>query len=193
MYYDYNERYEHLIRRWWLSLIVGLMAVIIGFIVLINPVSSYWGIAIWLGVMVFVSGAVGLWQSFSSNNLFVRRGWLVVASIADLFIGAALMLNTLLSAAILPILLGVWMLYRGMTMFMQGVDLRNYRVSDAGWVIFGATLLIIISIAILLLPSSVGAGAVVVIVAVGFILYGLTLISLAFKLLEVHRRAKALR
>ena len=143
--------------------------------------------------MVFVSGAVGLWQSFSSNNLFVRRGWLVVASIADLFIGAALMLNTLLSAAILPILLGVWMLYRGMTMFMQGVDLRNYRVNDAGWVIFGATLLIIISIAILLLPSSVGAGAVVVIVAVGFILYGLTLISLAFKLLEVHRRAKALR
>ncbi|MBO5732984.1 MAG: DUF308 domain-containing protein [Alistipes sp.] len=193
MYYDYNERYEHLIGHWWLSLIVGLMAIALGFIVLVNPVASYLSIAIWLGIMVFVSGIVGLWQSFTSNNHFVHRGWVIVASIADIFIGIALMLNILLSASLLPVLLGVWMLYRGMTMFMQGVDLRNYRVSDAGWVIFGATLLIAISIAILLLPVSIGAAAVVSVVSVGFILYGLTMLSLSFKLREVHRRAKALQ
>lgn len=193
MYYNYNERYEHLIGHWWLSLIIGLMAIVLGFIVLANPIASYLSIAIWLGIMVFISGAVGLWQGLTSDNHFVRRGWVIVASIADLFIGAALMMNMLLSASLLPLLLGVWMLYRGMTMFMQGVDLRNYRVSDAGWVIFGSTLLIAISIAILLLPVSVGAGAVVIVVSVGFILYGLTMISLSFKLREVHRRAKALQ
>lgn len=193
MYYDYNERYEHLIGHWWLSLIVGLMAITLGFIVLLNPVASYLSIALWLGIMVFVSGIVGLWQSFTSSNHFVHRGWIIVASIADLFIGAALMMNMLLSASLLPLLLGVWMLYRGMTMFMQGVDLRNYRVSDAGWVIFGATLLIAISIAILLLPISIGASVVVSIVAAGFILYGFTMLSLSFKLHEVHRRAKALQ
>ncbi len=193
MSYSYNEHYEQLISRWWLTLLVGILSLIVGFIVLVNPVSSYLTIALWLGVVVFISGIMGLWQSFSSNNRFVSRGWLIIASIADLFIGVALMLNTMLSAAMLPILLGVWMLYRGITMFMQGIDLRGYGISDAGWVIFGSLLTIAISIAILLLPTSVGMGVVVLVVAIGFILYGVTLLSLSFRLYEVHRHAKALR
>ena len=35
------EQSEYLISRWWLSLIIGLICICLGFIVLVNPVSSY--------------------------------------------------------------------------------------------------------------------------------------------------------
>ena len=76
---------------------------------------------------------------------------------------------------------------------MQGFDIRGYGVGDAGWVIFGGVLIITIAVAILLLPDTLGVEAVVLAVAISCILYGVTNLSLAFRLYEVHRRAKALQ
>ena len=193
MAYDYFERCEQLIKHWWLSLIIGLAMLAMGLVVLVNPSASYMTFALWLGVLVALSGVVGIVQGVSSKNYFVRRGWLIVASIADIIIGILLMFNIALSAALLPVLLGVWLLYRGMTLIMQGADLRNYRVRDAGWVIFGGALIVAISLAVLFFPLSVGVEAVVLAVSIGFIVYGFTTISLSFRLYDVHRRAKALR
>lgn len=193
MAYDYFERCEQFIKHWWLSLIIGLAMLAMGLVVLVNPTASYLTFALWLGVLVALSGVVGIVQGVSSKNYFVRRGWLIVASIADIIIGILLMFNIALSAALLPVLLGVWLLYRGMTLIMQGADLRNYRVRDAGWVIFGGALIVAISLAVLFFPLSVGVEAVVLAVSIGFIVYGFTTISLSFRLYDVHRRAKALR
>lgn len=193
MAYDYFERCEQLIKHWWLSLIIGLAMLAMGLVVLVNPSASYLTFALWLGVLVALSGVVGIVQGVSSKNYFVRRGWLIVASIADIIIGILLMFNIAISAALLPVLLGIWLLYRGMTLIMQGADLRNYRVRDAGWVIFGGALIVAISLAVLFFPLSVGVEAVVLAVSIGFIVYGFTTISLSFRLYDVHRRAKALR
>ena len=109
------EKTERLIRHWWLSLVVGLVAVAVGFIVLVHPAASYYTFATWLGIVVFISGIAGLMQSFSTKNYFVRRGWLILASVVDLIIGLMLMFNTLFSAVVMPILLGAWLLPVGAT------------------------------------------------------------------------------
>ena len=181
-----------MVRHWWLSLIVGIVAVAIGFIVLVNPAKSYLAFSVWLGVVIFVSGVLSLVQSLSSRNYFVSRGWIIAASIADIIIGLMLMFNIALSAVMMPVLLGIWLFYRGVVLLMQGVDMRSYRVRDAGWVIFGAVLMIIISIAVLWMPMSFGVEVVILFVAIAFITYGVSQISLAFRLYDVHRRAKQL-
>mgnify|MGYP003290762062 CR=1 FL=1 len=186
------ERTEQMVRHWWLSLIVGIVAVAIGFIVLVNPAKSYLAFSVWLGVVIFVSGVLSLVQSLSSRNYFVSRGWIIAASIADIIIGLMLMFNIALSAVMMPVLLGIWLFYRGVVLLMQGVDMRSYRVRDAGWVIFGAVLMIIISIAVLWMPMSFGVEVVILFVAIAFITYGVSQISLAFRLYDVHRRAKQL-
>ena len=186
------EKTEYLIGRWWLSLLVGIAAIIVGFIILVNPAISYYVFALWLGIAILLSGIMGLAQSLDSKNYFVHRGWLIAAAVADIIIGIILMFNTLLSAMILPILLGCWLLYRGMTMMAQGFDLRNYGIRDAGWVIFYAALTIALSVAILWMPSTVGVEYVIIIVAVAAIIYGISMISLSYRLWEVHRHAKTL-
>ena len=189
---DY-EKTEYLIKRWWLSLLVGLISLIIGFIILVNPVTSYYIFAIWLGAGIFLSGLFGLIQSISSKNYFVRRGWLVVANIADIIIGLILLFNAIISEIFMPTLLGFWLLYRGASMLIQGFDLRDYGIRDAGWVVFYAALIISLAVAILWLPMSFGIEAVILFIALAVITYGISTISLSYRLWEVHRHAKAIQ
>ena len=189
---DY-EKTEYLIRRWWLSLLVGIIAIIVGFIILVNPVTSYYIFAIWLGAAILVSGLFGLIQNITSKNYFVRRSWLILANIADVIIGLILMFNAIISEVFMPTLLGFWLLYRGATMLVQGFDLRDYGMRDAGWVIFYASLIIALAVAILWLPMSFGIEAVILFIALAVIAYGISTISLAYRLWEVHRHAKAIQ
>lgn len=186
------EQSEYLINRWWLSLLIGIMAIAIGFIVLVNPVGSYYTFALWMGLSILLSGIMSLLQSLTSQNYFVRRGWLVLASVADIFIGIILLFNSLLAEMILPLLLGFWLLYRGCVMLAQGFDLRSYGRRDAGWVIFYSIIVIVLGIAVIWLPSTLGSAVVILFIAIGFITYGVSIISLAFRLWEVHRHARAL-
>ena len=186
------EQSEYLINRWWLSLLIGIMAIAIGFLVLVNPVGSYYTFALWMGLAILLSGVMGLVQSLTSQNYFVRRGWLVLASVADIIIGIILLFNSLLAEMTLPLLLGFWLLYRGCVMLAQGFDLRSYGRRDAGWVIFYSIIVIALGIAVIWLPSTLGSAVVILFIAIGFITYGVSIISLAFRLWEVHRHARAL-
>lgn len=189
---DY-EKTEHLIKRWWLSLITGLLAIIAGFIILVNPVTSYYIFAIWLGAAIFVSGILGVMQSLNSKNYFVRRGWLIVANVADIIIGLILMFNAIISEVFMPTLLGFWLLYRGAAMLIQGFELRDYGIRDAGWVLFYGALIVALAVAILWLPMSFGIEAVILFIAIAVIAYGISTISLSYRLWEVHRHAKAIQ
>lgn len=191
MEYDVYEKSERLIKYWWMSLIIGFASAAVGFIVLVQPATSYFTFALWLGVVVIISGITGLVQSLGSKSQLVHRGWLIIASGLDIIIGL-LLFNSMLSAAVMPIILGVWLLYRGCAMLAQGFDLRNYGIRDAGWVIFYALVIIAISIAVLWMPSTLGVEAVILFVAIAFIAYGVSMVSLGFRLWDIHRRARSL-
>lgn len=188
---DY-EKTEYLIGRWWLVLLTGLLSTVIGVIVLLNPTTSYFTFSVWLGIVVFISGVFSLAVSLSSRNYFVRRGWVIAGSIVDIIVGVILMFNIALSEIVLPIVFGAWILYRGAMMLAHGIDLRSYNVRDAGWVIFGAVLMIAISIAVLWRPATLGVEAVVLFIGIAFIVFGLSEISLSYRLYDVHRQARGL-
>ena len=189
---DIYAKTEYLIRRWWLSIIVGIAMIALGFVTLIYPVASYYTIALWLGIAILLSGIVNLLQSISSQNYFVHRGWVVVASIAYIIIGIVLMFNILLSEMILPLLLGCWLLYRSSSMLIMGLDLRQYGSRDAGWMIFYSVVALILSILIVWMPGTLGTQTVVLFVGFGLILYGMSAFSMGMRLWEVHRHAKTI-
>lgn len=183
-----NEIYESEVRQvkyWWLSVLVGIASLVVGFLVLVNPIESYFVMAMWLGIVILFTGVFSLVESFTSDSRYVRRGWLILASICDIIIGIVLMLNFLLSVAIIPVLFGVWLLYRGFVSLAQGITLRSSGVRDAGWVIFSSIVVIAISLAVLFVPDVIGVAAVVVFVAIALMAYGISRISLGFRLATV--------
>ncbi len=179
---------EQSIGRWWLSIIVGLVAIAAGIIVFINPVASYLAVALWLGVAVLLSGIFNLIQCFSTDNSFVRNAWVVIAAIVDIIIGVALMFNTLFAVVMLPLLFGIWLLCRGVVVLVQGLDLRSYRIRNAGWVILGAVVMIAISFVVLLLPESFGIEALILFIGIAFVAYGVSAVALGFKLYDISDR-----
>ena len=187
---DYSERSERLVSYWWLSLIAGVVLIAIGFFVIANPAVSYLSFAVWFGVAVMFSGILTLVQSLSSFNRYIRRGWLILASIADIIIGIILVFNAVFSAFIMPILLGAWLLYRGVATLMQGIDLKSHSVRGSGWMIFYSAIVIIVGLAVLWMPGTLGVEAVILFVAIAFVSYGMSMITLGFRLLDVHRAAK---
>lgn len=189
---DYTEHTERLVNYWWLSLISGIVLIAIGFIVIVNPVESYFAFAMWFGFAIMLSGILSLLQGLSSKNRHVRRGWLLMASVADIIIGIILVFNTLLSAFIMPILLGAWLLYRGIATLAQGFELRAHQVRGGGWVIFYAAIVVAIALVVLWMPTTLGVEAVVLIVAIAFVSYGISMVSMGFRLWDVHRYAKRL-
>lgn len=189
---DYSERSERLVGYWWLSLIAGVVLIAIGFFVIVNPAASYLSFAVWFGVAVMFSGILTLVQSLSSNNRYVRSGWLILASIADIIIGIILVFNAVVSAFVMPILLGAWLLYRGAAMLMQGIDLKSHSVRGSGWLIFYSAIVIVVGLAVLWMPATLGVEAVILFVAIAFVSYGMSMITLGFRLLDVHRYAKRL-
>lgn len=186
----FEQRVEHMVTNWWLALIVGILSLIVGFVVLINPVDSYFTFALWLGVAIFVSGLAGLVLSLSSRNSVVRSGWVIFAAVVDMLIGIVLMFNIMLSAEVMPLLFGIWLLYRGFALLVEGLDLRRYDVRDAGWILFGSVAMIVVALIILWLPETLGVEAVVLFIAIAFLLYGASMVAFAFRLADLHGRAK---
>jgi uncharacterized membrane protein HdeD (DUF308 family) len=92
----------------------------------------------------------------------------------------------------MPILLGAWLLYRGIAMLMQSIDLKSHSVRGSGWLIFYSVIVIIIALAVLWMPATLGVEAVILIVAIAFVSYGVSMVTLAFRLLDIHRYAKRL-
>lgn len=186
-----NEIYESesaQVKYWWLSVLVGIASLVVGFLILVNPIESYFVMAMWLGIVILFTGVFSLVEAFTSHSRYVRRGWLVLASICDIIIGIVLMLNFLLSVAIIPVLFGIWLLYRGFVTLAQGITLRSSGVRDAGWVIFSSVVVIAISLAVLFVPEIIGVAAVVIFVAIALMAYGISRISLGFRLATVDEK-----
>ena len=58
--------------------------------------------------------------------------------------------------------------------------------------IFYAIVMLILSVAILWMPTTLGANMVILLTSVGLIVYGVGMFSLAMRLWEIHRHARTI-
>ena len=132
-------------------------------------------------------GASQLVIATSSNNYLMTRGYFVVGGVLDVILGLFLSLYPGVTITLLPILLGIWMLYHSFVIIAFGGDLETFNIGGQGLVVGSGILLLILSVLILMNPFSAGVAAVVVLTGVGFLVFGAILIVLAFKLKDIHK------
>ena len=182
-----SKKIGRTIRHWWLMLIVGILAVISGILVFVFPLETYVSLSILFGVLMVLVGVAQLIVASSSNNYLMMRGYVIVGGVLDVLLGLFLCLYPGITIFLLPILLGIWMLYHSFMIIAFGGDLDTFDVGGQGLVVGSGILLLILSILILMNPFSAGIAAVVVLTGVGLVVFGIILMMLAFKLKEVHK------
>lgn len=113
------------ISQWWILLIAGLLLIAVGIWVIDAPFRSYLALS-W----IFAVGMIGTGLADIFLALFNRHSrrwvWWLLAGIADIIIGVFLFNNTLLTIILLPVVIGLWTLYRGVMAIGDVFHMRAY-------------------------------------------------------------------
>ena len=182
------EQFNSLTRYWWALLILGIAIFIVGILIFVYPGESYVGMSALFAVLMLMSGIIGLIISFTEKYM-VARGWNAVLAALEVVLGIILISNPAISAAVLPIVLGIWLLFRGMSMIGIASEMRHFNISGMGWTICLGILLIICSLFILFQPLF-GFVAVVAWVGAAFLIAGVAIAVFSFQLFGIQNRLK---
>lgn len=167
------DRYRQTIRNWWLALLMGLAFIAMGIVVFRHPGETYIALALFFGLLIFVSGVIQIFiGAYAPKDN--GRGWMIASGVIEAIIGLILIFNTNVSAVVLPLFLGFWLLFRSLTMIGFASDMRGAGIRGTGWTIFWAVLLMLASVMILIFPA-IGIGAIVVWLGISLILGGLAM------------------
>lgn len=180
------------IKNWWILLITGLLLIISGIIVFVYPAESYITLSILFGVLMLATGIAELAIAVTSRNFFAVRSYTVIGGIIDILIGILLCCNIGMTAVILPVILGVYLLYHSFMIIGFGSDLEAFNIKGYGWPIAGGVLLLILSILILVNPFSFGTSAVVILTGIALIMMGCISILKSLKMRDLHKFFKSL-
>lgn len=183
---DLSQRASRTVKYWWLKLVAGILLIAMGVAVFFYPGESYVALVLFFGIAILISGVVQLSLAIASNNYFTSRGSLIVGGFLDIFLGVVLCANPGISALTIPFILGIWAMYRGIMIISIAGDLSSFKIPGSGWAIFFGIILLLLSIMILFQPFSIGIPAVVILMAVVFIMMGISYIYLSLILKKVH-------
>jgi uncharacterized membrane protein HdeD (DUF308 family) len=176
------------IRHWWLYMLCGILCVAAGIVVFAFPVASYMTLGLIFGILMLIVGVLQLIVAASSGNFFAMRGYLIVGGILDMILGLFLCINPSVSLLLMPILLGIWMLYHSFIIMAFGGDMATFNVSGSGLMIAGGILLMLFSIFILVNPMSAGVTTIVIFTGLGLMIFGILLCALSLALRNIHRQ-----
>lgn len=175
------------VRHWWMFLVAGLLLVAGGITVFFYPAESYATLSIMFGILMLVSGVAELVTACTSRNWFLMRSSSIIGGIFDVILGLILCLYPGITLVLLPIMLGIFMLYHSFMTIGFGSDLRMMGVQKSGWATALGIALLVLSLMILVKPFGFGAGVVTALTGTALILMGLSAIAAALKLKDIHR------
>ena len=174
-------------------MIAGILSIVAGILVFIFPLESYLTLSIIFGVLMLVVGAMKLIVASSSNNYYMMRGYVIVSGVVDVLLGLFLCLYPGVTLVLLPIMLGIWLMYNSFMIIAFGGDLGTFNQNGQGVMIVAGILLLLISIFVLVNPFSTGIAAVIVIAGVGLLLFGVIIIALSLMLKDIHTTLKEIQ
>jgi uncharacterized membrane protein HdeD (DUF308 family) len=174
------------VKHWWLLMLAGILCIAAGLAVFIFPMESYMALSILFGILMVLVGAAQLIIASTSGNYLAMKGYVIAGGILDLLLGIFLSIYPAITVVLLPIMLGIWMMYHSFMIIAFAGDLDTFKLKGSGWVTFGGVLLMILSILVLVNPFSAGIATVVVFTGVGLILFGVLLCGQSTLLRKVH-------
>ena len=184
--YDLYDRAMEPVRHWWMYLVIGILAFILGVFMLVNPFITYEMMTLLLGLALIVFGIIELIVGLFSRNIFVTRAAVLIGAILNIVLGILLAANPGIAALTLPLILGMWMLYQSFMMISYAGDLKGFKVKGYGLTLFCGIVLLILALLILLRPMTVGVFTVAVYISLSFMIYGLAEMVSAFRLKSIH-------
>lgn len=175
------------VRNWWLLLLTGLLLIGLGIWILMTPLAAYASLAILFSISLTIAGLVEVAFAVSNRGAIDGWGWALVGGIIDLALGIYLLANPAVTLDVLPILLGIWLLFRGFSAVGTSAALRAYGVRNWGWLLAVGLGIVVFALVIIANPK-LGALNIVIWTGVGFVLAGIFRIMVGLRMRRLKER-----
>lgn len=182
-----TSKVSRMVKHWWLMLFAGLLSIVAGVCVFVFPIESYLTISLIFGVLMLLTGITQLMMASTSGNYLTMRGYVIVGGILDLILGVFLCVYPGVTVMVLPILMGIWLMYHSFIIIAFGGDMDTFRISGSAVMVIFGILLLALSIFVLLDPLSVGVATILLLAGIGLMILGLTFVVISFKLKNIHK------
>ena len=165
---------------WWLVALRGVAAVIFGILAFVWPKITLLTLIWMYGVYAIINGALALVQAFTGPKEGRQTGALVFHGIISLAAGIIAILVPGITALVLLLLIAAWAIVGGIFEIVTAVRLR--KVISHEWLMIVAGIISVLFGILLILQPAVGALAMIWWIGGFAILFGIMLVTLAFRL-----------
>lgn len=175
------------VKYWWVSLLIGLLAIMLGIWCLTSPWTTITALSIVFSVTFFVSGVFRIIFAVSNRNTLKSWGWTLVSGIIDLLFGIILIsMSPAIIAIVLSYFVGFWVMFQSIWGIGGAVELRRNGAKGWGWLLILAVLGVILSFIFIMSPV-LTSGFIVALISISFISYGFFRIYLGMRLKSLHK------
>jgi uncharacterized membrane protein HdeD (DUF308 family) len=171
---------ERVASHWWLFLIRGLLALAIGVAAPFFPIATLYAITILFGAYAFIDGAFALVTAFRVRHENHRWIWLIVEGVIGIGVGLYVFAVPAAGLFALVLLLGFWAVFTGAFEVASAFNMRVHVPNEWLWIIIGA-LSIVFGVFVFFAPIF-GLFALLWMFSIYFVVTGIALIALAFRL-----------
>ncbi|MBR5783660.1 MAG: DUF308 domain-containing protein [Bacteroidales bacterium] len=187
---DRLETSKKAIRFWWGVGILGIVMILIGIIMFFTPTISYIILSSIIGIIIFASGISNLALSINTWHVITGKVWIFANGIVEIILGFILMFSLAVSELILPILLGLWVLFKAINIIGVSDEMNIMEIPGAGWTLLLGIMTMICAFGVLSQPLIFGADAVVVWIGITLIMLGISCIIYSLQLKNMHKHFK---
>ena len=177
---DTEQSFAGLCRKnWWVYLLQGLAAIAFGILAWTLPGISLATLVILFGVFVLFQGFLGLWGGIAGRKTH-ENWWLpVIGGLLGIGIGILTFVVPGITAVALVFYIAIWAVATGVLQIVAAIHLRR-EIKGEWLLVLGGILSIIFGILVMTNP---GAGAVAIVWLIGIyaIVFGISLSALAFR------------
>lgn len=174
------------LKLWYLPLVAGIILIALGIWTLFTPFSSFLALTVLVSVGLAITGLLEVVYAFSNRKRFPNWGWYFIGGLLNLIVGSCLAFNPGISAFMLSVFIGLWLLFRSVMAIINAFEIKRQKGQQWGWVFTAGVLGVFI--AILLLWNPVITGITIGIwMGIGLITVGLLHILISVLLRRVTR------
>jgi uncharacterized membrane protein HdeD (DUF308 family) len=177
---------DALARNWWLLMLRGVAAIAFGMLAFVWPGPTLAVLVIFFGAFMLVDGVFSLWAAVTGRGETMQRWWLALAGALGVAIGLMTFFWPGVTALTLILFIGAWSLVRGIFEIVGAIQLRK-EIDNEWMLILGGALSVIFGLGVLVLPGA-GALALVWLIAIYAIAFGVMMVAFAFRLKQ-HKPA----
>ncbi len=167
-------------KYWWLFLFRGVLATIFGLVALFLPGITLKVMTILLGAFLVVDGLTSFLVSVRGRGKGLHGGALLLEGLAGIIVGVLTFIWPGITVLALVLIVGFWAMVTGVLEIIAAVALRHEIEGE--WLLGLSGIVSILFSAILFVQPGVGAVAIIWMIGVYALVFGLAMIFLGLRL-----------